>query len=357
MAVIGHLDMDAFFASVEEREKPWLKGAPVVVGADPRGGEGRGIVATANYKAREYGIHSAMPISMAWNLSQQKRKKKDLPTAFITPRFGRYSVASQEVTNIVLKHVPKIQKTGSDEMYLELSHISSYEEAARLAQRLKQDIKEKTKLIASIGIGPNKMIAKMASDFQKPNGLTVVSERDVMTFIAPLPVRNVPGIGPKMEEKLARLQIKTVSDLQKISKEKMVKRFGKWGSSLYEKARGRGSVVLSSCGPAKSIGVHRTFQKDTYNMHFVMEKLAQMSEEIVAGLQRKGFGGFRTTVLTVRFADFETKQRSISVKEPMQTAQELELRAIKLLLPFFEHTENPHDKAIRMVGLRVEKLR
>jgi len=356
MVIIGHLDMDAFFAAVEEREMPWLRGSPIVVGADPKGGVGRGVVSTANYKAREYGIHSAMSIRRAWELSQTKRKKRDLPTVFITPRFDKYSNASREIVSIVKKYVPKIQKVGTDEMYLDLSCTGSYKKAEALANQLQTAIKRKTKLTGSIGIGPNKMIAKIASDFKKPSGLTVVSEDAVQKFIAPLPVRTIPGIGPKMEERLLRLGIQTVAELRQLSKDELQRRFQSWGVSLYEKARGHGSAEFSTHEKAKSIGEHRTFQEDTHDMRLVMKTLAAMAEGLVHSLKQQKFSGFRTVALTVRFADFETKQRSVTTKSSMQNTHELELKAMKLLLPFFEKGENPYKKAVRMVGLRVEKL-
>jgi len=354
--IIGHLDMDAFFAAVEERDKPWLKGSPVVVGADPLGGRGRGIVATANYKAREYGIRSALPISRAWKFSEQARDAGKPGAVFLTPSLGRYSKVSKELIGIVQTFVPRIQVTSVDEMYFDLSHTGSYKKAKHLAKEIKTSIKKKTKLTASIGIGPNKMIAKIASDFEKPNGLTVVTDRNVEKFIEPLCVRSIPGIGPKMEEKLATLGARTVGDLRKHPKEELAERFGKWGSVLYEKARGISSTDLSERGAAKSVGEHETFSMDTKDMKYVLVHLEALAEDILRRLRKQNFHGFRTVVLTVRFADFETKQRSVTTKTILKTVRDLQLKAIKLLLPFFAKTENPRRKPIRMIGLRIEKL-
>lgn len=354
--IIGHLDMDAFFAAVEEREKPWLKGFPVVVGADPDGGFGRGVVSTANYLARTYGIRSALPISKAWQYSEGARRKGNPGAIFITPRSGKYGKASKEVTDVVLEFVPTIQKTSVDEMYLDLTFTGSYKKAEALAKMLRSAIKKRTRLTGSIGIGPNKMIAKIASDFKKPDGLTVVSEERVVDFIAPLSVRVIPGIGPKMEEKLLRMHVKIVAELQAVSKKELVERFGSWGTLLFERGRGCASTKLTEPQVAKSIGEHHTFSKDTHEMRQVLEHLSKMTGRIFEALKRDKFIGFRTVVLTVRFSDFETKQRSVTTKTSMQTTQELELKAMKLLLPFFEKKENPHNKAVRMVGLRVEKL-
>jgi nucleotidyltransferase/DNA polymerase involved in DNA repair len=360
MKIIAHIDLDAFFASVEEREKPWLKGLPIVVGADPLGGEGRGVVSTANYKAREYGVGSALPITKAWKLCESARERGEPACAFIVPKFGKYEIASREVFEIVGKYTDVVQKTSVDEAYLDFSKCKSYRRAVEVARSLKSEIQEKTKLVASIGIGSNKMIAKIASDFQKPDGLTVVSPRQVEKFLAPLPVRKIPGIGPKTATSLQKIGVTTVADLRKIPWGTLEKRFGKLGFDLYEKSWGRGSSDIGGMVDAKSVGEHETFMEDTKDMRFVSLRLDSLSKDIFRRLQaEKGADNircFRTVVLTVRFSDFETIQRSITSKEAMCTERELNRQALKLLLPFFERKENPRKKAIRMIGLRVEKL-
>lgn len=348
--------MDAFFAAVEEREKPWLRGSPIVVGADPLGGEGRGVVSTANYKARAYGIYSALPISKAWQFSEQAREEGKPGVIFITPRFGKYDEASKEIVAIVKGYIPMVQVVGADEMYLDFSFTGSYKKAEGLAHEIKRIIRKKTKLTGSIGIGPNKMIAKIASDFQKPDGLTVVTKGKVKKFMAPLPIRSIPGVGPQMEKKLVHLGINHVFDLQHIPREKLEHQFGKWGALLHRKAHGEGSIDLLSVREVQSIGEHETFSVDSTSMKYVVDRSAVLAGDIIRRMKRKGFVGFRTVVLTVRFSDFETKQRSITTKMVMKKAEELELKALKLLLPFFERKENPRKKAVRMIGLRVEKL-
>lgn len=355
-AIIGHLDMDAFFAAVEELDKPWLKGSPVVIGADPKGGVGRGVVSTANYMAREYGIHSALPISKAWQYSEKARRGGKPQAMFLTPSFKRYSDISREIVKVVEEHVSRIQVAGVDEMYLDFTPTGSYEAADKLARKIKRAVKQKIKLTCSVGIGPNKMIAKIASDFEKPDGLTVVRSENAGSFIENFSVRAIPGIGPKMEEKLRRLGVRTVKDLRKISESELTKRFGKWGGALYERARGKASAELSEEHAIKSIGEHETFAENTRDMKYVLKRLGVITKDIVGRLKKKKLQGFRTTVLTVRFADFETKQRSVTTKETLHTERDLELKAMKLVLPFFDKKENPHNKAIRMIGLRIEKL-
>lgn len=348
--------MDAFFAAVEERDKSWLKGLPVVVGSDPKGGLGRGVVATANYKAREYGIRSALPIRMAWQFSENERRKGKPGAAFIVPMHGKYGVESDKIFSIVAKFVSKMQQTSVDEAYFDLSFTRSFKKAKNIAEQIKSEIKRKRKLSCSVGIGSNKMIAKIASDHQKPDGLTTVLPGEVNDFLAPFSIRVIPGIGPKGARIFYKKGIKTVEEARMLSGEELESLFGKFGFDLYLRFRGEGSTVLVEEHENKSIGVHETFTKDTNDMKFVFMVLEKMAKKIIQRLNKQGFDSFRTVVIIVRFIDFETRTRMVTVKNNMRTGSELYLKAIKLALPFFEQRENPHKKLIRMVGLRIEKL-
>ena len=217
MRIIGHLDMDAFFAAIEERDHPELKGRPVVVGADPAGGKGRGVVATANYPARVYGIHSAMPISQAWKAAEAARRRGRPATAFVRGSHRQYAEVSGRIMAILHRHAPVVEEASIDEAYFDLSFAGSLAQAADICRQIKREIKDEEQLTGSIGLGPNKMVAKIASDFQKPDGLTVVTAEEAEDFLAPLPVRKIPGIGPKTEQSLARLGIKTVQDLKRFT--------------------------------------------------------------------------------------------------------------------------------------------
>ncbi|MEK7085044.1 MAG: DNA polymerase IV, partial [Patescibacteria group bacterium] len=184
--IIAHLDMDAFFAAAEEREKPWLKGMPIVVGADPKNGTGRGVAATANYKAREYGIRSALPISQAWRLSETAKEKGLPPAMFLGGNFRLYAEISKNVMAILAHYSPVVEVASVDEAYFDLSGAGSFEKAARIGKKIKAEILKKEKLTASIGIGPNKLIAKIASDFKKPDGLTGVPAEEAEAFLGPM---------------------------------------------------------------------------------------------------------------------------------------------------------------------------
>jgi len=356
MRIIGHLDMDAFFAAIEERDHPELQGRPVVVGADPAGGQGRGVVSTANYPARAYGIHSAMPISQAWKLAEAARRRGRPATVFVRGSHRKYGEVSERIMAILHRQAPVVEAAGIDEAYFDLSFTGSYEGAADLARQIKAEIRAKEKLTASIGIGPNKMVAKIASDFQKPDGLTVVTPEQAEDFLAPLAVRKIPGIGPKTEKSLARLGIKTVQDLKRLTPAELQERFGKWGPELYERIRGRHDSPLVTLWEPKSVGEQETFAQDTRDLEFIFQRLWGLCREVWRRFTAEGFQTYRTVVVTVRFADFDTYTRSRTLPDPTDSPRTLRFEAMKLLIPFLDRRENPKNKLIRLIGVRVEKL-
>jgi nucleotidyltransferase/DNA polymerase involved in DNA repair len=372
MPIIAHLDMDAFFASIEERDNPRLAGRPIVVGADPQGGRGRGVVSTANYKAREYGIRSALPISKAWQFSEAARRKGLPPTAFLEVNMKKYSEVSQNIMALVRKHVQHIEQASVDEAYLDLSPAGTYEKAKKIAQSIKNDIKREEHLTASIGIGSNKLIAKIASDFKKPDGLTVVHEIDAESFIAPMSIRVIPGVGPKTEERFRKLGVRTVSDAKRFSADELRDMMGKWGSELYEKLRGRGSAEIVEEHELKSIGEQTTFERDVpagdqlKDRKFLERTLADLAEDVYERFLDEikngaSFKTFRGITLTVRFNDFVTVNRAttlaagISADNP-KSIETLQFQALRLFMPFLDRRENPNRKSIRLLGIRVEKL-
>ncbi|HSN05056.1 MAG TPA: DNA polymerase IV [Nitrospira sp.] len=356
MRIVGHLDMDAFFAAIEERENPSLRGLPIVVGADPRGGKGRGVVSTANYKAREYGIHSALPISKAWRLSEAAMRQGRPPATFLPVRMERYAEVSAHVMETLRRFVFLVEPASIDEAYFDLSSCESYRLAEEVCRKMKCAIGDEEHLTASVGIGPNKLVAKIASGLRKPDGLTVVREEEVASFLAPLPVRTIPGIGPKTEVELARVGVKTVKDMRSFSQQELRGMFGKRGGDLYEKVRGRDESPVEETYEAKSVGEQETFEQDTGDSSFLTERLMAMSEDVMRRAIAEGFTHFRTVVLTVRFADFETKSRSHTLSVPTNSLTVLQREAMNLLAPFLDDRENPLSKLIRLIGVRVEKL-
>lgn len=356
MRIIGHLDMDAFFAAVEELDHPELRGLPLVVGADPARGRGRGVVSTANYLARRYGIHSAMPITRAWRASEAAKRRGEPPVVFVRPHFRRYEEISRRIMAILRRYSPLVEEGGIDEAYFDLSFTGSYEEAAQVCRKIKADLKSQEQLTASVGIGPNKLMAKIASDFKKPDGLTLVTLEEAEAFLAPLPVRQIPGIGPKTEKFLARRGITKVEDLKRFSPEELQDMFGKWGLALHDRVRGRHDAPLQEEYQPKSVGEQETFSQDTLDLAFIFERLWDLCQGVWRRLQAEGFRSYRTVVVTVRFADFDTHSRAHTLPHPTHSRRTLVFEAMRLLMPFLDRRENPRRKLIRLIGVRVEKI-
>ena len=367
--IILHLDMDYFFAQVEERENPQFKGKPVVVGADPAPeqvrcgagpkGEpiikmkatGRGVVSTANYEARKYGIHSAMPISKAYQLCPK--------AIFLPVNMELYQKVSQNIMNIVKKYSPKWEIVSLDEAYLNLSSFfydrrkcsigEVWEEAEKIGRKLKEEIFEKEKLTSTIGIGPNKLIAKMAAEKAKPNGLLVIKPNQVKNFLEPLDIEDLPGIGPKTSEKLRAIGINKIKELKKLSKTKLKNLFGVVGERIYQRARGIDGEPVSSEKIIKSIGRERTFEKDTRDPEIIFSTFENIIKEVYEELLKNKFS-FKTITVVCRFSGFETHTKSKTLKEPTNNFEILKSEAKKFLLKFLLKNKKP----VRLVGLRIK---
>jgi DNA polymerase IV (DinB-like DNA polymerase) len=335
--------MDYFFAQIEERENPQFKGKPVVVGADPKGGKGRGVVSTANYEARKYGIKSGMPISKAYQLC---------PNAIFLPvNIELYQKVSDEIMGIVKKYSPIYEIVSLDEAYLDISFCKDWKEAENLGKKLKREIFEKEKLTCTVGIGPNKTVAKLAAEKAKPNGLKVVKPDEVEKFLDPLDVDDLPGIGPKTAEKLRKIGINKIFELKKLSKEKLKEMFGKVGERIWERARGIDEEPVSPEEVIKSIGRQITFEKDTRNPRLIFGTFEKLIKEVYDELIENNFS-FRTITVICRYKGFETHSKSKTLEKACSDLATLKSEAKKLLLRFL--TEN--KKLIRLVGVRVSNL-
>ena len=362
MRIIVHVDMDAFYAAVEERLNPALRDLPIAVGADPKEGKGRGVVTTANYRARKFGIRSALPISRAWRLAEAARRRGEPATVFIRPNMALYREISDRIMQILQRFADAFEEASIDEAYLDVSSRENFAAVTEEMTRLKAEIRELEGLGCSIGIGPNKLIAKIASGHQKPDGLTVITPEMVESFLDPLPIRVIPGIGPKSESFLHARNLRTVGDLRQVPESTLVDWFGKWGRRLFEKARGIDDSEVSNEWTRKSLGEQETFDEDTRSQSVVTERLDRMAERMVTKLRDKEFEGFRTVTVTVRFGDFQTSNRSRTIKDGIRIADDdhallrLKEESLSLILPFFDARENPRGKAFRLIGLRVEKL-
>jgi DNA polymerase IV (DinB-like DNA polymerase) len=356
MRIIAHVDMDAFYAAVEERRDPDLRGQPVVIGADPKEGKGRGVVATASYAARKYGIRSAMPISRAWRLAEAARRRGEPATVFLRGNHSLYREVSARIMALLAERAEVIEEASIDEAYLDLSSLAEFDKAEARARTLKALILEREGLTCSVGLAPNKLVAKIASDFRKPDGLTVITPDGVQDFLDPLSIRVIPGIGPKTEAFLRARGIRTIADLRAVEPSQLVEWLGKWGHDLYERARGVSVSPVSNEWERKSVGEQETFERDTLDRAFVLERARALSGGVFARMRADGFCGFRTVTVTVRFENFVTLSRSLTAESVLATREAVEETALGLLAPFFDERENPRRRRIRLIGVRVEKL-
>ena len=348
--------MDAFYAAVEARRDPALADRPLVVGADPKDGHGRGVVTAASYAARRYGIRSALPISRAWRLAQAAHRRGEPETIFVRDDHALYREVSGRIMAIIAAAGDAFQKTSVDEAYLELSSLGSFDAAVERARWLKTEIVRQEGLTASVGIGPNKLVAKIASDFQKPDALTLVRPDEVQPFLDPLRIRVIPGIGPKTERVLHERRIRTIADLRAVERSQLAEWFGRWGEDLYAKARGLSESAVSNDRERKSVGEQETFEVDTLDPVFVLERARALAQTVWTRLEGHGFRACRTVTVTVRFENFITFARSRTGRDPCTSEETLTAIALDLLLPFLDQRENPRHRKLRLIGVRAEKL-
>ena len=338
-----HVDLNAFFASVEQRQHPQYRGKPVVVGADPKGGRGRGVVSTASYEARKFGIKSGMPISRAWNLCPK--------CIFVPVNFRLYLQVSARIMEILRKYADKFEPVGIDEAFLDVTEkAGSLKGAENLARIIKNEIREKEGLTCSVGIAPNKSVAKIASDFKKPDGLTIVPPEDVEKFLLPMPADSLWGVGRKTAKALEDMGIKTVGDIVKAGPARLKARFGKVGLWFYETARGIDESEVVEEWEPKSVGREVTFDKDTADSNVVFLVLDELVHDVHKEAVESKYR-FRTVDIKVRYEDFETHTHSKTLPFHTDSFDILLSTAKNLLEPFLYS-----DKKIRLIGARVSNL-
>lgn len=356
--IIAHIDMDAFFASIEEVSTPGFLGKPIVVGAEPKEGKARGVVSTANYLAREYGIHSALPISKAFKLAKKAKREGRAEVIFLPVDFKLYQKVSKEVYDIIKKYSPLVEQASIDEFYFDLSHEKTFQKAQKVCLKIKEEIKKKRKITASIGIAPNKLISKIAADYNKPNGLTIVQKHEIIKFLNPLKVKELPGVGPKTNQFLNKQGIFLIKELKKISKKELEKMLGKNGLHLYQFARGEDNRSIEEKREIKSISEQVTFEKNTLEASFVLDSFFLLSENVFKTFLKSNFTSFKRITITIRFSDFETKTSSQSFRESISKKEKkrFKFEVLKLVLPFLDRRSNPCKKEIRLIGVRLEKF-
>ncbi len=331
---IIHVDMDAFFASVEQRDQPVYMGKPLIVGGPPNS---RGVVAACSYEARKYGIHSAMPSSRAYRLCPQ--------AIFVAPRFEAYREVSNKIRAIFWRYASEVEPLSLDEAYLDVTYIDDFEGSATLiAQAIKRDILAETSLTASAGISFNKFLAKIASDMDKPNGLYVIKPEQGRAFVADLAIGKFHGIGPATEAKMRKIDIETGKDLRQKSLAELVENFGKSGQYYFNIARAIDERPVRSQREQKSLGKETTFAQDVLSIKELTLKLEVLAEQVLSSMATQNMLA-RTITLKIKYANFQQITRAHTVEHS------IDLATLKQLIPLLLTRTEVGQKAVRLVGL------
>ncbi len=337
---IIHVDMDAFYASVEQRNNPSLKCKPVIVGGDPKS---RGVVAACSYEARKYGIHSAMASSIAYRLCPH--------AVFVHGNFDEYHSVSEQIHEIFHEYTDLVEPMSLDEAYLDVTENKfGYPFATVIAREIRKKIFEKTQLTASAGVSYCKFLAKVASDYHKPDGLTVITPEDADGFIDRLPIGKFYGIGKVTEKRMLQMGVRNGSDLKKMSRENLIRLFGKTGDYYYDIAHGLDDRPVETDYVRKSIGKEETFEKDIDDPGQMSSMLKSIAGRVTMALEHHEAKG-RTITLKVKFADFTCVSRSITIDEPCDNSDIIFMHSINLL----SRTE-AGEKKVRLLGLSISNL-
>jgi DNA polymerase-4 len=337
--IVAHLDLDAFFAAVEELEDPTLRRKPLIVGGDPHG---RGVVATCNYVARSFGIHSAMSCAEALRRCPQ--------AVFVRPRHSLYKDYSREVWSTIRETVPTVEQVGIDEGYLDLGEVApAFDDARALAEAVQAVVRSRTRLTCSLGVASSKVVAKVASDRRKPAGLTAVRPGREAAFLAPFPIRLLPGVGPRAEERFAVAGVKTIGALAALADDELVLLLrGKVGRELRDRARGVDPRPLEVSSERISISQEETFERDIADPERLHDELRRMAEKVAEHLRARGQVA-RTVTTKVRYPDFSIRTRSTSLAVGTDDAGRLGELACSLLDRALRDRSGP----LRLVGVGV----
>lgn len=339
--IILHLDMDSFYASVEMQRNPALAGHPVVIGADPKHGKGRGVVSTCSYEARAFGIRSAMPISQAFVLCPH--------AVFLPPDFPAYVEASRAVMDILQSYGFRMEQVSIDEAFLDLSPVGSFSEAGERANGIKAAIHDQLGLSCSIGIAPSRTVAKIASDFRKPDGLTLVHPAALQDFLNPLPVRKIPGVGKKVEALLFGMGIRTIGDLAEFDVQILIGRFGRSAIALHQLARGIDGSDIVEGQEMKSLSRETTFEADTDDLDLIASTIDALARSVCDDLTGEQLR-FRTITIKIRYQGFITRSRSRSLSH--FSGDTIKVRGLALAL----FREIYDGRKIRLLGIRLSSF-
>ena len=335
---IIHIDMDAFFAAVEVRDNPKLKGHPVIIGSDPRLTGGRGVVSTCNYEARKFGVHSAMSSKEAYERCPQG--------IFISGNYEKYQAVGLQIREIFRRYTDLIEPMSIDEAYLDVTENKlGIKSAVKIAKLIQHDIWKELQLTASAGVSYNKFLAKIASDYEKPHGLTVILPEEAEVFLAPMDIAKFHGVGKKTVEKLHEMGVYTGADLLKIPEMTLIDKFGRFGFDLYRKARGISNSPVKSNRIRKSIGKERTYAKLLYGEEDIKKELTLLAQKVENSLTKYDKKG-RTIVLKIRYADFSTLTKRKSLNLATRDKEQIERTAHEI---YDSLEEQP--RGIRLLGL------
>jgi DNA polymerase IV (DinB-like DNA polymerase) len=348
--VVIHIDFDYFFAQVEERENPRIKGKPVVVCVYSGRSEDSGVVSTANYEAREHGVNSGIPIAFA------KRKLKSVHAVFLPVNHTLYDIVSERIMGIIRKYSDKFEQAGVDEAYIEVIGRSgeSFEKARELAEKLKEEIFTKERITCSIGIGPNKLVAKIAAGRQKPNGLTIVTPEAAEKFLSPLPVRELIGVGRKTERVLHSIGIKTIGDLASYGKDKLTGVFGSsLGLYLHNSAIGVDKSPVEERRKSESVSRISTLKEDTRDIDEIGKVVESLAEEVHRNVVEEQGLMFKSVSLMAVMDDLSIASRSQTFRNPTGSVEAVK-KTVKVLLRQFLDQEPDH--LVRRVGVKISNL-
>ena len=340
MRKIIHIDMDAFYASVEQRDFPEFRGKPLAVGGSP---DGRGVVATASYEARKYGVKSAMSSRMAMKLCPH--------LLFTYPRFDVYKEVSNHIRSIFARYTDLIEPLSLDEAYLDVTEDKmGIGSAIEIAKEIKEAISNELNLTASAGVSVNKFVAKIASDFQKPNGLTFIGPSKIIGFLEKLPIDKFFGVGKVTAKKMNQMGIFTGMDLKRFSEMEMIQHFGKSGKFFFQIVRGEDNRPVKPNRISKSIGVEDTFETDLHEYEDMIEEINRIAEKLFKRLEKADKFG-KTITLKIKFSDFTQITRSKTFFTPLDQLQEIQKQALELLDKL-----DLQDKRIRLLGVTISNF-
>lgn len=345
--IIFHVDLDCFFAAVEILDHPEYKGFPVITGADPKKGKGRGVVSTCSYEAREFGLHSGMPISKAYHLCPQG--------IYVRANFSRIKEISDQVMNILNNYSPIFQKIGSDEAYLDMTEIAQdMNNAKEIANKIKDEVQSEVGITCSIGVAFTKSLAKIGSDCNKPNGITLITQENYKEILSPLKITRIPGIGKKSKIYYEKHGFHIIGDFFKIPKHKMIAKFGDRGRWIFNLINGNEERKVHDSNyisHRKSISKERTFYEDTGDYQEILAKITELNDKIHDILEKKGIL-YRTISLKIRFQGYETYLRSKSFNSAIRNKK----KALEVVLDLYQEFYRKKKK-IRLIGLKFSNLK